>query len=72
VLAELEAIQKESGKEVSLADLVVLSGCAAVEKAANDAGVDVRVPFTPGRISAKEAGDTATAVRGSCFSQREA
>ncbi|QEE38116.1 MULTISPECIES: catalase/peroxidase HPI [unclassified Methylobacterium] len=37
------------GKQVSLADLIVLAGCAAVEKAARDAGVETRVPFTPGR-----------------------
>src|SRR5207302_934127 len=45
VLSTLEAIQKEFGKKVSLADLIVLGGCAAVEKAAKDAGVDVKVPF---------------------------
>src|SRR4029450_12922582 len=49
VLQKLETIQKEFGKKVSLADLIVLGGCAAVEKAAKDAGVDVKVPFTPGR-----------------------
>jgi len=54
VLAKLEAIQKESGKKVSLADLIVLGGCAAVEKAAKDAGVDVKVPFTPGRMDASQ------------------
>src|SRR5665213_660702 len=48
VLQKLEAIQKESGKKVSLADLIVLGGSAAVEKAAKDAGVDVKVPFAPG------------------------
>ncbi|SHN75264.1 catalase/peroxidase HPI [Bradyrhizobium erythrophlei] len=53
VLGKLEAIQKESGK-VSLADLIVLGGCAAVEKAAKDAGVDVKVPFTPGRADASQ------------------
>jgi catalase-peroxidase len=52
-LAKLEAIQKESGK-VSLADLIVLGGNAAVEKAAKDAGVDVKVPFTPGRGDASQ------------------
>src|SRR5262249_51447461 len=52
VLAKLEAIQKEFGKKVSLADLIVLGGAAAVEKAAKDAGVDVKVPFTPGRMDA--------------------
>jgi catalase-peroxidase len=54
VLQKLEAIQKEFGKEVSLADLIVLGGSAAVEKAAKDAGVDVRVPFTPGRMDASQ------------------
>jgi catalase-peroxidase len=60
VLLKLEAIQKEfnasaaGGKRVSLADLIVLGGCAAVEKAAKDAGVDVQVPFTPGRMDASQ------------------
>src|SRR5581483_4365912 len=54
VLAKLEAIQKEFGKKVSLADLIVLGGCAAVEKAARDAGVDVKVPFAPGRMDASQ------------------
>ena len=54
MLAKLEAIQKEFGKKVSLADLIVLGGCAAVEKAAKDAGVDVKVPFTPGRMDASQ------------------
>jgi catalase-peroxidase len=54
VLAKLEAIQKEFGKTVSLADLIVLGGGAAVEKAAKDAGVDVKVPFTPGRMDASQ------------------
>ena len=52
VLQKLEAIQKQFGKKVSLADLIVLAGAAAVEKAAKDAGVDVKVPFTSGRMSA--------------------
>jgi catalase-peroxidase len=58
VLGKLEAIQKEfnasakDGKKVSLADLIVLAGSAAVEKAAKDAGVAVAVPFTPGRMDA--------------------
>jgi catalase-peroxidase len=52
VLQKLEAIQKEFGKKVSLADLIVLGGSAAIEKAAKDAGVDVKVPFTPGRMDA--------------------
>ena len=54
VLAKLEAIQKDAGKKVSLADLIVLGGSAAVEKAAKDAGVDVKVPFTPGRMDASQ------------------
>jgi catalase-peroxidase len=54
VLQKLEAIQKESGKKVSLADLIVLGGAAAVEKAAKDAGVDVKVPFAPGRVDASQ------------------
>ena len=54
VLEKLEAIQKEFGKTVSLADLIVLGGAAAVEKAAKDAGVDVKVPFTPGRMDASQ------------------
>ncbi|WOH66273.1 catalase/peroxidase HPI [Bradyrhizobium sp. BWA-3-5] len=54
VLSKLEAIQKEFGKKVSLADLIVLGGVAAVEKAAKDAGVDVKVPFTPGRADASQ------------------
>jgi catalase-peroxidase len=53
-LGKLEAIQKESGNKVSLADLIVLGGCAAVEKAAKDAGVDVKVPFAPGRADASQ------------------
>ncbi len=48
VLTKLEAIQKETGK-VSLADLIVIGGAAAVEKAAKDAGVNVTVPITTGR-----------------------
>jgi catalase-peroxidase len=60
VLQRLEAIQKEfnasqsGGKKVSLADLIVLAGCAAVEKAAKGAGHDVKVPFTPGRTDATQ------------------
>ncbi len=54
VLQKLEAIQKEFGKKVSLADLIVLAGSAAVEKAAKDAGVDVKVPFIPGRGDASQ------------------
>ncbi|MCD4839559.1 catalase/peroxidase HPI [Neobacillus sedimentimangrovi] len=49
VLQVLENIQKELDVEVSLADLIVLGGCAAIEKASRDAGFDVTVPFAPGR-----------------------
>jgi len=60
VLQTLEAIQKEfnaaqsGGKKVSLADLIVLGGCAAIEKATKSAGHDVKVPFTPGRMDASQ------------------
>ncbi len=54
VLAKLEAIQKEFGKKVSLADLIVLGGNAAIEKAAKAAGHDMKVPFTPGRMDASQ------------------
>jgi catalase-peroxidase len=57
VLAKLEAIQKEfnaGGKKVSLADLIVLAGGAAIEKAAKDGGVNVTVPFAPGRMDASQ------------------
>ncbi len=60
VLQTLQAIQKEfngaqsGGKKVSLADLIVLGGCAAVEAAAKKAGHDVKVPFSPGRTDASQ------------------
>ncbi len=60
VLAKLEAIQKEfngsaaGGKKVSLADLIVLGGAAAIEKAAKEAGVEAKVPFAPGRTDASQ------------------
>jgi catalase-peroxidase len=60
VLETLEGIQKEfnsaqsGGKKVSLADLIVLGGCAALEQAAKNAGYDVTVPFTPGRTDASQ------------------
>ncbi len=60
VLGKLEAIQKEfnasqtGDKKVSLADLIVLGGSAGVEKAAKDAGFEVKVPFTPGRMDASQ------------------
>ncbi|NBC82554.1 MAG: catalase/peroxidase HPI [Bacteroidetes bacterium] len=59
-LEKLEAVQTEfnnsltGGKKVSLADVIVLGGCAAVEKAARDAGYNVTVPFTPGRTDASQ------------------
>jgi len=52
VLSKLEAIQKESPKKVSLADLIVIGGAAAIEKAAKAAGVSVTVPVAPGRADA--------------------
>jgi catalase-peroxidase len=60
VLQKLAAIQKEfnalapGGKKVSLGDLIVLGGCAAIEKAAKAAGHDVKIPFTPGRMDASQ------------------
>ena len=54
VLETLEGIQKAYGKKVSLADLIVLGGVAAVEAAAKAAGHDVRVPFAPGRMDASQ------------------
>jgi catalase-peroxidase len=60
VLSALEAVQAEfngaqsGGKQISLADLIVLGGCAAVERAARDAGHRVEVPFTPGRADASQ------------------
>jgi catalase-peroxidase len=60
VLRKLEDIQKEfnasqrKGKKISLADLIVLAGCAAVEKAAKDGGINVKVPFMPGRMDASQ------------------
>ena len=60
VLGVLSSIQEEfnatasGGKKVSMADLIVLGGCAAVEKAAKDAGFDLAVPFTPGRMDAAQ------------------
>ena len=60
VLEKLEGIQKKfnesssDGKNVSIADLIVLGGCAAIEQAAKNAGIDVNVPFTPGRTDASQ------------------
>ena len=59
-LQTLEAIQRNftsvlpGGKSVSLADLIVLGGCAAIEAAAKKAGLDLRIPFTPGRMDASQ------------------
>ncbi|MGH1422689.1 MAG: catalase/peroxidase HPI [Hyphomonas sp.] len=61
VLGLLESVQRTfnygqtGGKKVSLADLIVLGGCAAIEKAASDGGVTITVPFTPGRMDASQA-----------------
>ncbi|MGA0854636.1 MAG: peroxidase family protein, partial [Luteolibacter sp.] len=60
VLSTLEGIQasfnaaQSGGKKVSLADLIVLAGCAGVEQAAKNAGVEIKVPFTPGRMDATQ------------------
>ena len=60
VLQSLTKIQQEfngagsNGKKVSLADLIVLGGCAAIEEAAKKAGLEVKVPFTPGRMDASQ------------------
>lgn len=54
VLKTLESIKNEFGKKVSMADLIVLAGCAGVEKAAKNGGNDVTVPFTPGRMDASQ------------------
>jgi catalase-peroxidase len=60
VLKPMEKVQKDfnkaqkGGKKVSLADLIVLGGAAAIEKAAKDAGHDIEVPFTPGRMDASQ------------------
>ncbi len=54
VLDVLEGIRKGFGKPVSMADLIVLAGCAGVEEAARKAGHDVTVPFTPGRMDASQ------------------
>lgn len=54
VLAVLEGVQKDFGKPVSIADLIVLGGCAAVEQAAKNAGHNITVPFTPGRADASQ------------------
>ena len=69
VLQTLEKIQKDfnsaqsGGKKVSLADVIVLGGCAAVEEAAKKAGHDVQVPFTPGRTDASQEHDRRGVLR---------
>jgi catalase-peroxidase len=67
VIKVLEKIQKEfnsksATKSVSMADLIVLAGCTAVEKAAKNAGYDVKVPFTPGRMDASQAQTDVTSM----------
>ncbi len=54
VLKKLESIQSEFGKKVSMADLIVLAGCAGVEQAAKNGGHNITVPFTPGRMDATQ------------------
>jgi len=54
VIGKLEAIQKEAGGKISLADLIVLGGAAAIEKAAKDGGYNVKVPFNAGRADATQ------------------
>ena len=54
VIGQLDQLRASLGKQISLADLIVLAGCAGVEKAATDAGVDVSVPFAPGRTDATQ------------------
>ncbi len=54
VLKKLESIQSEFGNKVSMADLIVLAGCAGVEQAAKNGGHNVTVPFTPGRMDASQ------------------
>ncbi|MEJ6779487.1 MAG: catalase/peroxidase HPI [Akkermansiaceae bacterium] len=54
VLQALEAIQSGFKNKISMADLIVLAGCAGVEQAAKNAGLDVTVPFTPGRMDASQ------------------
>ena len=52
IQSEFNETQSKSGKKVSMADLIVLAGCAGVEQAANNAGYNITVPFTPGRMDA--------------------
>jgi catalase-peroxidase len=54
VIAQLDEVRQAFGKQISLADMIVLGGCAGVEKAAGDAGVEISVPFTPGRTDATQ------------------
>ncbi len=68
MLQTLEKVQRiqvaAGGKNVSLADLIVLGGCAAVEQAAKNAGFNVTVPFTPGRTRRIAGADGRRVVRG--------
>ena len=70
VLSSYEAIRKEFGKKVSLADLIVLGGSAAIEKAAKDAGLTVTVPFTPGRMDASQQQTDAEIIRAARTARR--
>ena len=60
MLQQLEAVQTafnaqaSGGMKVSIADLIVLGGCAAIEQAAKEGGTEIRVPFTPGRMDASQ------------------
>ena len=62
-LSAIENVKANSSKKVSMADLIVLGGCAAVEQAAKNAGYDVTVPFTGGRVDATEAHTDADSFR---------
>jgi len=54
VIAKLDQVRQASGKQITLADMIVLGGCAGVEKAAVDAGIEITVPFTSGRTDATQ------------------
>ena len=69
VLKTLEEVQKNSGSKVSIADLIVLGGAAAIEKAAKDAGYEVKVPFKPGRGDATQ--EMTTCIRSPYWSRRQ-
>ncbi|MCW3009714.1 MAG: katG [Solirubrobacterales bacterium] len=63
VIARLDELRSAFGKPISLADTIVLGGCAAVEKAAAEAGVQITVPFTPGRTDASQETTDAESLR---------